>query len=59
MLILVFVVFWGCILNSFQLNLGEDSENYTVFGDNLDIASEMLENFIADARDAQQKQYSR
>lgn len=31
----------------------------TVFGDNLDIASEMLENFIADARDAQQKQYSR
>lgn len=31
----------------------------TVFGDNLDIASEMLEKLIADARDAQQKQYSR
>lgn len=31
----------------------------TVFGDNLDIASEMLERLIADARDAQQKQYSR
>lgn len=31
----------------------------TVFGDNLDVASEMLEEMIAEARDAQQKQYLR
>lgn len=38
----------------------DDLEKFdTVFGDNLDIASEMLENLIEDARDAQQKQYSR